>query len=132
MQFAKRLEKELSFRASRSGGPGGQNVNKVNSKVTLKFDLANSIILTTEEKETLLVKLASSLSRDGVLVLSADSSRSQLDNKEAVVAKFERLMTRAFEKKKKRVATKPSKASAQKRIDKKKRQSEKKKWRQKL
>ncbi len=120
---------ELSFTASRSSGPGGQNVNKVNTKVTLKFTPAESQVLTEEEKETLMRKLHTKLTTEGVLVLVAQEKRSQLQNKEAVLGKFEKIIAKAFEKKKVRKATKPSKAAVQERITKKKRVAEKKKWR---
>ena len=125
------MGKELKLSASRSDGPGGQNVNKVNSKVTLKFDVKQSEILTPEEKDIILYKLASRLTKEGLLVLTAQENRSQLQNKEAVMLKFEKLIAKAFEKKKARKATKPSKGSVQDRINKKKQLSEKKKWRQK-
>ncbi len=125
------LQPELEFSASRSSGPGGQNVNKVNSKVTLKFDLRNSNLLNEEEKTILLTKLASRLSVEGILTLTSQDNRSQLQNKEAVRAKLDLLLKKAFEKKKARKATKPSKGSVQERIKKKKQHSEKKQWRQK-
>ena len=125
------LTSELSFTASRSSGPGGQNVNKVNSKVNLHFHAGNSLILTHEEKELIARRLSSKINRDGVLMLSAQESRSQADNKQAVLAKFDELMAKAFERKKPRRATKPSKGAVQKRIKKKKVVSEKKKWRRK-
>lgn len=132
MAIINRLEKELTFSASRSGGPGGQNVNKVNSKVTLKFDVLNSQVLTAEEKEMILRKLASIFTTEGMLVLSSQETRSQIKNRELVISKFENLLKKAFEKRKVRKATKPSKSAVQKRISKKKQHSEKKKWRQKL
>lgn len=129
---ASMLAHELEFTTSRSSGPGGQNVNKVNSKVTLKFDVTQSQVLTPDEKELLIQKLSSRLTNEGVLILSAQDKRSQLDNKQAVVAKFDKLIAKAFEPKKKRKPTRPSKASVRKRIEGKKLQSEKKKWRRKL
>lgn len=126
------LEPELEFSASRSSGPGGQNVNKVNSKITLKFDIRNSTLLTDYEKTILLAKLASRLTVDGVLILTAQDKRSQFQNKEAVQTKFDKIVTKAFEKKKVRKSTKPSKSSVHNRIKKKKQHSEKKQWRQKL
>lgn len=123
---------ELKFGTSRSSGPGGQNVNKVNSKVTLKFDVSSSLLLNDEEKTTLLSKLASRLSTGNVLILTSQDNRSQLQNKEAVLAKLETILAKAFEKKKKWKATKPSKGSVQQRIKEKKQRSEKKQWRQKL
>lgn len=128
---ANRLGSELVFTTSRSSGPGGQNVNKVNSKVTLHFDVGKSAILTEEEKDILSRKLSSWITGAGSLIISAQESRSQLQNKEAVVKKFEKLVAKAFEKRKARKATKPSKSAVQKRIKKKKVLSEKKKWRQK-
>jgi ribosome-associated protein len=130
--FSKRLKQELIFSVSRSSGPGGQNVNKVNSKVTLKFDVGKSLVLTEGEKEILLRKLATKLTTEGVLILTAQDSRSQLDNREAVIVKLDKLLTKAFEKKKIRKPTKPSKRAIQKRIKSKKQHSEKKQWRQKL
>lgn len=122
---------ELVFSTSRSSGPGGQNVNKVNSKVTLQFDIGKSFVLTSEEKEVLFKKLSTHLTKDCVLILAAQDSRSQFQNKETVIRKFEKLLVRAFVKKKARRATKPSKGSVQNRIKKKKQHAEKKKWRQK-
>lgn len=128
---AEKLAGELLFTASRSDGPGGQNVNKVNSKITLKFDVGNSNLLSAEEKEIIMKRLRSRLTKDGVIVLTSQESRSQLANKEAVLLKLENLLKAAFEKKKVRKATKPSKGSVQERIQLKKKLSEKKKWRQK-
>ncbi len=125
------LAGELLFTASRSSGPGGQNVNKVNSKVTLQFDVKNSQLLSPGEKLLIAEKLPSRLTRDGVLMVSSQDNRSQIQNKEAAILKFEKMLARAFEKKKPRKATKPSKSAAQRRINKKKQHSEKKKWRQK-
>ena len=130
--LAASLGNEIIFSASRSSGAGGQNVNKVNTKVTLKFDVKNSQYLSDEEKEILLKKLATRLTNDGVLLLSSQEKRSQLQNKEAVVLKLEKLIAKAFEKKKARKATKPSKGSVQNRITEKKQRSEKKQWRQKF
>jgi ribosome-associated protein len=126
------LSSEIAFTTSRSSGPGGQNVNKVNSKVTLKFDVINSTLLTDEEREMLSSKLSRHLTKEGVLLLTAQEKRSQLENKGAVLLKLERLLAKAFEKKKIRKSTKPTKSAVQKRIKSKKETSEKKKWRQKL
>ena len=123
------LSAELVFTTSRSGGPGGQNVNKVNSKVTLHFDVAASQVLTQEEKDIIARKLSSKINREGVLTISAQESRSQLNNKQTVVEKFNSVIAKAFEKRKARKATKPGKSAVQARIKKKKVLSEKKKWR---
>ncbi len=125
------LGSELTFSTSRSSGPGGQNVNKVNTKVTVKLDIPNSLVLTDEEKAVLMQKLATRLTTEGVLLLTSQDKRSQLQNKEAVVLKLETILAKAFEKKKARKATKPGKGAVQNRIQKKKQLSEKKKWRQK-
>jgi len=124
------LVAELVFTTARSSGPGGQNVNKVNSKVMLKFDVTNSLLLSDEQKQVLLKKLASKITREGILTLTAQDKRSQLENKEAVIQKFNQLLTKAFTPTKKRKATKPTKASKQARMKSKKQHSEKKKWRQ--
>jgi ribosome-associated protein len=124
------LASELEFSTSRSSGPGGQNVNKVNSKVTLRWHLKDSALLSPEEKEILLQKLSSRLTTDGALIISAQEKRSQLQNKEEVLQKFDQVLARAFAKKKKRKATKPSKSSVTSRLDRKKKHSDKKKLRQ--
>lgn len=128
----KDVTNELDFTASKSGGPGGQNVNKVNSKVTLRFDIQQSPSLSEEEKARISEKLANRISTDGVLIITAQSKRTQLQNKEAALEKFNQLMGKAFARKKVRRATKPTKSSVQKRLDNKKKHSEKKKMRQGL
>ncbi len=125
------LAPELLFTTSRSGGPGGQNVNKVNSKVTLQFDVQNSRILTEDQKNIITEKLSSRLTREGILILTAQESRSQVENKARVLEKFDEVLSVAFAKRKIRKATKPSKAAKRERLKKKKVVSEKKKWRRK-
>lgn len=124
------LASELVFTTSRSSGPGGQNVNKVNTKVTLRWHVKNSVLLSPDQKELLLQKLSSRLTTDGELLISAQEKRSQLQNKEEVLQKFDQLLTLAFKKKKKRKATKPSKSAVQNRLDRKKKHADKKKLRQ--
>lgn len=126
------LGKEVVFSTSRSSGPGGQNVNKVNTKVTIRWDIANSTVLTPDEKEVLLNKLSAKLSTDQVLIVSSQETRSQVQNKMEVMLKLERIINKAFEKKKKRKATKPTKQAVKRRIESKKQQAEKKQWRKKL
>ncbi len=129
--LSKDLISELTFTTSRSSGPGGQNVNKVNSKVTLKFDVIHSLILTDDQKEQIRKKVGAQLTKEGALVISAQEKRSQLQNKEEVLTKLDRLFTKIFTIKKARKATQPSKAARQERIKAKKQRSEKKQWRQK-
>jgi ribosome-associated protein len=126
-----RIRGEVEFITSRSSGAGGQNVNKVNSKVTLKWNVAASAVLSEDEKALVLAKLSSRLTTEGVLLLSSQASRSQLDNKHLTIEKLGQLLKKAFEKKKVRKATKPTKGSIDKKLKSKKQQSEKKKWRQK-
>jgi len=126
------IKQELAFTTSRSSGPGGQNVNKVNSKVTLKWGVVHSEILTEEEKEVIIKKLHSRITAEGMLMITSQDNRSQLQNKEDAIEKLETLLIKAFEKKKKRKPTKPSKGAVQNRIEKKKKNSEKKQWRQKI
>ena len=129
---ASSVKGELIFTTSRSGGPGGQLVNKVSSKVMLRWDITNSTKVSPEEKEILLQKLKSRLTQGGVLLIVSQESRSQHDNKQAAIDKLDELLKRAFEKKKARKATRRSKSSQEKRLTSKKRESEKKQWRRKI
>ena len=126
-----KIIKELQFKAVRSSGAGGQHVNKVSSKVELLFDLQNSNEFSEEEKELLLEKLQSKLTKENVLLLSCDESRSQHKNKEIVIKRFLTLIINSLKVPKKRKATKPSKSSVQKRLDKKKKHAYKKAFRRK-
>jgi len=118
--------KEFEYRTSRSGGPGGQNVNKVSSKVELRFHVDNSELLTEEEKALLHEKLSNYITQEGYLQVICQTERSQLANKENCIQKFYALLGKAFTKQKARKATKPSKASQQERIAAKKKLSDKK------
>lgn len=129
---SKELSSELFFSVSRSSGPGGQNVNKVNSKVTLKWSIADSHILNDAQKELITQKLYSRITKDGFIVLTAQDARSQIQNKEEVIAKLDDLLKKAFTPRKARKATKPGKAAKQKRLNSKKQNSEKKQWRRKM
>ncbi|MBF9252965.1 aminoacyl-tRNA hydrolase [Pontibacter sp. 172403-2] len=127
MQLSERdFTKELIFQASRSGGAGGQNVNKVATKVELKFHVDSSERLTEEEKALVHKKLSSRINSEGYLQVVCQEERSQLRNKELCVQRFYGLLWQAFTKQKKRSATKPTKASVRRRLEGKKRQSEKK------
>jgi len=121
------LESEMDFETSRSSGPGGQSVNKTNSRVTLRFNVPGSVLLDDSEKEKLQEKL--SLTTEGDLLISSQESRSQVKNKETCKEKFYDILREAFKKKKVRKVTRPTKASQRKRLDEKKKQGEKKKWR---
>lgn len=125
-QNLRELINECDFSASKSSGPGGQHVNKTNTKVELRFNIEESVILTHEQKHTLLKKLSKQITNTGYLVMIDQSSRSQLKNKQAVINRFTDAIQRALRPRKKRIATKPTKASKQKRIEQKKRHSEKK------
>ena len=122
---------ELKFKAVRSSGAGGQHVNKVSSKIELLFDLQNSTSLSEDEKELLFKNLSSKLTKENVLLLQCDESRSQHKNKELVIKRFIKLITEGLKVPKKRKATKPSKSSVQKRLDKKKKLAFKKAFRRK-
>ena len=122
---------ELQYKAVRSSGAGGQNVNKVSSKVVLTFDLPNSQVLSEEQKEWLKLKLASRLTTDSVLILNCDEDRSQLKNKEIVTKRFLEIIKKALIVPKARKATKIPKSVIRKRIKDKKNISEVKKNRRK-
>ena len=120
------LIKELKFKTSRSGGAGGQHVNKVSSKVELIFDIENSKHLSDEEKQLVSTKLSNRIDNEGLLHLQCDETRRQLKNKEIVIERFNGLLKKALTPIKKRKPTKPSKSSIKKRLDAKKKLSEKK------
>ncbi|PIQ26122.1 MAG: aminoacyl-tRNA hydrolase [Bacteroidetes bacterium CG18_big_fil_WC_8_21_14_2_50_41_14] len=120
---------EWTFSASRSSGPGGQNVNKVSSKMELRFHIMDSSLLSESEKEMLTEKLANKINNEGFLVLTCQTSRSQLANKEEVIEKFYALIAKALKPRKKRVPTKPGKGSIERKLKEKKRIAEKKQLR---
>ncbi|MDO6390878.1 alternative ribosome rescue aminoacyl-tRNA hydrolase ArfB [Pontibacter sp. BT731] len=120
------FERELSFQASRSGGAGGQNVNKVASKVELRFHVAESQLLTDEEKALVQEKLGNRINSEGYLQVVCQAERSQLQNKEQCIERFYELLRQALTRQKKRKATKPTRASVRKRLEGKRRQSDKK------
>ncbi|NBA88057.1 aminoacyl-tRNA hydrolase [Emticicia sp. CRIBPO] len=120
------LSTELNFQTSRSSGPGGQNVNKVESKVELRFDIEASEILSPEVKVRLLDKLKTRLVQETVILVTAQEKRTQLQNKEVAVQKFYKIIEEALVEKKKRKPTKPSLADVQKRLKTKKINAEKK------
>ncbi|MBC5775775.1 aminoacyl-tRNA hydrolase [Pontibacter sp. KCTC 32443] len=120
------FEKELQFQSSRSGGAGGQNVNKVASKVELRFHVESSALLSDEEKALVQQKLASRMNSEGYLQVVCQDERSQLQNKELCISRFYELVRQALTRQKKRKATKPTHASVKQRLESKKRQAQKK------
>ena len=115
---------ELSFKAVRSSGAGGQNVNKVSSKVVLSFDLNNSESLSEEQKLLLFENLKTKLTSEGILILNCDEDRSQLKNKEIVTKRFLKIIQNALIIPKERKLTKIPRSVIEKRIKEKRTNSE--------
>ena len=120
---------ELRFRTSRSGGPGGQNVNKLETKVELLFDVLHSPSLGERQRKTLQANLRSRLDAHGILRIVSQESRSQWKNKEDAIGKLVEVLRRALRPKKKRIKTAPTRASREERARQKKRIAQKKAWR---
>lgn len=120
------LQSEFVFRTSRSGGAGGQNVNKLSTKVQIDFSIADSVLLTEKEKHVLLEKLANKLTTEGVLQVMAQTERTQLGNKQIAIRKLYQILNKCFAVAKKRKATKPTRSSVEKRLLSKKKHSERK------
>lgn len=125
-------EKELKFQFTRASGPGGQNVNKVSSRVELLFNVSASANLNEKEKETIRFKLKTRLDSEGILHIASQESRSQWTNRARVVEKFAELLRGALTVRKKRMKTKPSRSAKEVRIKSKKNLSTKKKLRSKV
>ncbi len=123
------LSGELIFSSSRSSGPGGQNVNKVNTRIELRFNIPGSALLNDEEKAKLQSVLGNRINKEGFLILVSQTERSQLANKKKATERFYKLLQKALTPVKRRKPTRPTLASKERRIESKKLQSRKKELR---
>ena len=124
-------ENELEFKISRSSGPGGQNVNKLNTKVAVNFDIENSGALNTEQKEIVLRKLGYRLTKNKKLIVVSQQFRTQRANRDYAVEKLEGLIENALRRQKTRRPTRPTRTAVEKRLKRKKQRSQTKRQREK-
>jgi ribosome-associated protein len=120
-------DEEVTFATSRSGGPGGQNVNKLETRVTLRFDLAGSGALSEEQKARLRERLATRITKEGILQITSQRHRTQGANREAAGERFAELLRENLREETPRRKTRPSRAAKARRLDSKRRQSQRKK-----
>ena len=125
-------DEELVFSASRSSGPGGQNVNKVNTRVTVRFDVTNSSVLTDEQKQRILELLETRINRDGILRVVSQRHRTQNANRDEAVERLASLIRKSLKKKPVRKKTKKPQRAQEQRLQIKKRQSLLKEQRKKI
>jgi ribosome-associated protein len=125
-QISKDYSSELIFKTSRSSGPGGQNVNKVNTRVELRFDVNATALLNEPEKLMIFKGLAKHINKEGIIILVSQSERSQYQNKKKVIEKFNKMIQKALVPVKKRKSTYPTTAAIERRITEKRKLTEKK------
>ncbi len=128
----RKFDNEWIFTASRSSGPGGQHVNKVSTKIELRFNVVQTLLLSEEEKQLILTKLAGRINKEGDLIIVVQTERSQTDNKEKAVARFYTLIQQALKVQKPRKKTKPTAGSLAKRKRSKQVQAKRKGMRKKV